>query len=236
MKIDTQSNNYTFLYSAVLVVVFAAVLSVAALKLQPLQQKNRDLEKKQNILASVHIVCKTDSVEILWKKYMRNAFLIDSAGNISEGTAFNLNMKEELAKKPSERKLAVFECVLSDSSHVYALPVRGTGLWGPIWGYVSLKDDFKTIYGAFFDHEGETPGLGAEIALPVFQQQFNGKKIFNENGDFTSVKILKPGQSEGNIHAVDGISGGTITSKGLDAMLHHCLAMYQPFFLHRKNK
>jgi Na+-transporting NADH:ubiquinone oxidoreductase subunit C len=94
----------------------------------------------------------------------------------------------------------------------------GTGLWGPIWGYVSMNDDMNTIYGATFAHQGETPGLGAEIATPGFQQQFKGKKIFDESGNLLPSRLPIKRNSSAE-HKVDAISGGTITSKGLQKML-----------------
>lgn len=227
---NTQSNSYTFLYSAVLVIVFAAILSVAALNLQPIQQKNREIEKKQNILASIHITGIKDSIPFLFEQYVKKSYTTNLKGEVVTGDAFTINMKEELSKPDDQQKLAVFECSLPDSQKIFVFPVRGAGLWGPIWGYVSIKSDFNTVFGAYFDHEGETPGLGAEIALPEFQRQFDGKKIFDTNDVFTSIKVLKPGLSDGNVHAVDGISGGTITSKGLESMLENSLSRYQPFF------
>ena len=105
------------------------------------------------------------------------------------------------------------------------------GLWGPIWGFVSLESDFNTVYGAYFDHKGETPGLGAEIAEEPFQHQFEGKKIM-EDGKFVSVNVLKTTYKSplGPEHRVDAISGGTITSNGTDEMLKNCLAPYVSYF------
>ncbi len=101
----------------------------------------------------------------------------------------------------------------------YIIPVRGKGLWGPIWGYVALNDDYNTIYGTVFANEKETPGLGAEISERWFQAEFNGKKLFNDTGDFVSIEVVKGGASPDNPHGVDAVSGGTITSKGLEKML-----------------
>ena len=111
----------------------------------------------------------------------------------------------------------------------YILPVRGTGLWGPIWGYIALKEDLNTILGAVFDHKGETPGLGAEISLDWFQEPFKGKTIF-EGDEFVSVTVVKGGAKKDDMHAVDGISGGTITADGVSAMLEERLGNYVPFF------
>ena len=97
--------------------------------------------------------------------------------------------------------------------------MRGKGLWGPIWGYVALNEDYNTIYGTVFANEKETPGLGAEISELWFQKEFAGKKLFNEAGDFVSIEVVKGGTSPDNPHGVDAVSGGTITSKGLQKML-----------------
>ncbi len=110
------------------------------------------------------------------------------------------------------------------------VPVRGKGLWGPIWGYMALESDLNTISGAVFDHKGETPGLGAEINTDWFQEPFTGKTIFDESGKFVSITVVKGGADPSDPHGVDGISGGTITSKGLEEMLADCLAGYVNHF------
>jgi len=110
------------------------------------------------------------------------------------------------------------------------VPVRGKGLWGPIWGYVALGSDLNTIAGAVFDHKGETPGLGAEINTGWFQEPFTGKTIFDENGKFVSIEVVKGGADPADPHGVDAISGGTITSKALEEMLADCMAGYVNHF------
>ena len=117
-----------------------------------------------------------------------------------------------------------------DGSEKYIIPLRGTGLWGPIWGYISLDNDMNTVYGAVFDHKAETPGLGAEINRDFFEKPFNGKRIFDLQGDFVSIAVVKGGAKENDYHAVDGISGGTITSDGVTAMLKERLDKYLPYF------
>lgn len=116
---------------------------------------------------------------------------------------------------------------------------KGKGLWGPIWGYVSFRKEehevagmphFNTIYGVMFDHKGETPGLGAEINQPFFMNPFRGKQIFDEKGVFVSVEVVKGVADPASLHQVDGISGGTITSKALQAMIDSCLVSYQSYF------
>ncbi len=225
------SNTYIFAFSSIMVIVVAAILSVAAMTLQPLQKKNVEINKKQNILTSINLESDAKNAESLYDNYIQESYAVNSKGELVDGIdAFNIDMKKELAKPLEEQNLPVFVSTLEESKQ-YIIPVYGKGLWGPIWGYVSLKDDLSTIYGANFSHKSETPGLGAEIDTKEFQQQFIGKEIFNEQGQFVSVKIMKSGAAAaGSKYEVDGISGGTITSNGVDDMLKDCLKSYEPYF------
>jgi Na+-transporting NADH:ubiquinone oxidoreductase subunit C len=110
------------------------------------------------------------------------------------------------------------------------MPVSGMGLWAAVWGYISVGDDYNTVIGASFSHKSETPGLGAEIATPFFTDQFPGKKLSDESGNFVSIKVIKPGSAAKTDHIVDGISGGTFTSQGVDEMLKRCLKVYNIYF------
>lgn len=226
------SNTYIFIFSIVMVVFVALLLSLAALQLKPFQDKNIEVEKKQNILASINIKSTPQDAVELYAKYITSDFVVNNKGEKQEGIkAFPVEMKAELSKKANDRELPVFVGTLDDGTNAYVVPLRGKGLWGPIWGYLSFKPDMNTVYGAVFDHQGETPGLGAEIATESFQKPFAGKQIFQDSTKFISIKVLKGGNTADNIHAVDAISGGTITSKGLEAMLDSCLIQYKPFFI-----
>jgi Na+-transporting NADH:ubiquinone oxidoreductase subunit C len=117
----------------------------------------------------------------------------------------------------------------------YILPVYGAGLWGPIWGYVALDSNGSTVYGAYFAHASETPGLGAEIEKPAFTDQFPGKQMF-KGDEMLPVAVVKKGQKPtGDEDYVDGISGGTITSKGVSAMLNNCLKPYEAYLKTLRN-
>ena len=225
------SNTYIYTFSIVMVVLVALLLSLAALQLKPFQDKNIEVEKKQNILASVRIESTPATAVDLYSKYITESFVLNSKGEKQEGDAFTINLKSELAKPLAERNLPVFVATLENGSKAYVVPLRGTGLWGPIWGYVSLEPDLNTVYGTIFDHQGETPGLGAEISTGWFQEPFRGKTIFQDSTQFVSIKVLKGGAPDDDPHAVDAISGGTITSKALEAMLDSCLVQYKTFFL-----
>ncbi len=230
------SNTYIFIFSTVMVIIVALLLSMAAMQLKPFQDKNIEVEKKQNILTSIRIPSTTKNAVDLYAKYITDSYVINKKGEKQDGvTAFDVELKIELEKPASQRLLPVFVGTLDDQTNAYSLPVRGKGLWGPIWGYVSLKPDMNTIYGVTFDHQGETPGLGAEISLSWFQQPFADKTIFKDSTDFVSIKIVKGGAPKDDPHAVDAISGGTITSKGLEAMLDSCLIQYKTYFIQNRH-
>lgn len=231
---DRNSNNYTFIYASVMVILVAAILSIAAIALKPMQNKNTEIEKKQNILASVNIETKAKEAEQVYAEKVVNSYVVNSEGEVVEGDAFSIDLKVQKAKPLEQRLLPVFECQ-TESGLKYIFPLRGAGLWGPIWGFIALNEDMNTIFGTNFDHQGETPGLGAEISTPAFEEQFTGKSIFDASGKLVSVIVAKSSESAPEEHKVDAISGGTITSKGLEQMLLEDLTSYQKFITRKKS-
>ena len=229
---DKNGNAYTFIYASVMVVLVAAVLSFAAMKLKAPQDRNVEIEKQQSILKSLNIDVSADKAEQVYKKTITDSYIVNTKGDKVNGDAFTVNLKEEHAKPVDEQKLPVYVADLGDQGKKYIIPVRGTGLWGPIWGYLAFDSDLSTIYGATFDNEGETPGLGAQISTEGFQKQFAGKSIFNSEGKFVSIFVAKASEKgkANPKHSVDAISGGTITSKGLQKMLQDDLSKYTEFF------
>ena len=125
-----------------------------------------------------------------------------------------VNLAEEIRKPIEDRLYPVFEAHLDNGDVKYILEVRGAGLWGPIWGYVSINSDGNTLYGAVYSHKGETPGLGAEIEGEIFQSQFPGKQIF-ENGVLKGISVVKGSADPANTHEVDGISEEPLPAKVL---------------------
>jgi len=225
------SNRYIFTFSAIMVIAVATLLSLAATLLQPAQERNLEIEKKKNMLESINITATRENTETLYEKYIKEGFVINAKGELVEGVdAFTVVLKNEQKKPTDEQYLPVFKAVPDDGKDVIIIPVEGKGLWGPIFGYVSLESDMNTIYGVNFDHKGETPGLGAEINTSEFESQFHGKKFFDSD-KFISVQVMKGGAPEGDIHGVDAISGGTITSKGLQKMLFDCIEKYNTYLL-----
>lgn len=227
---NKQSNVYTIIYIIVLVVLVGTALAFTAISLKPLQQANADADKMRQILASVSVEATGSDVIKAYDEYIKSTFVVDENGNKVEGAdAFAVDVAKQSKEAASKRLLPVYECTLADGSVKYILPMYGAGLWGPIWGYVSVDADGTTIYGAYFAHQGETPGLGAEIEKPAFSSQFSGKKLI-KNGSFVPVAVVKAGQAPaGDADYVDGISGGTITSKGVGAMIDNCLKPYSAF-------
>lgn len=226
---NKEGNSYTFLFATVMVIIVAAVLSVAALYLQPLQEQNMRIEKMQNILAAAGIESTAENAESIFEDRITESFAIDANGKEVEGQdAFTIKLTEQFDKEPADRMLPIYKATLEDGKEVAIVPLRGKGLWGAIWGYVAFEGDYNTIAGAYFDHQGETPGLGAEISEQWFQDQFVGKKIFDD-GKFVSIDVVK-GTAGNNPYKVDGVSGGTITSDGLEEMLKNSLRFYIDYF------
>jgi len=238
------SNGYIFRYASIVVILAAAFLSMASVLLKPFQERNRAIDKMQGILAAAQVKGVTsDNAIPLFNKYIVNEEIIDSTGNVVESytkavkenaPAFNIDLATELYNQSKHKpyKLPIY-IAQKDGQKIYIIPMRGTGLWGPIWGNIALTANFKTVIGVFFDDESETPGLGGEIAQLPFQNQFIGKTIFDNQGDFTSVSVVKGGIQKmspaDRIHGVDAISGGTLTSNGVNAMLHDVLTLYLPY-------
>lgn len=222
-----------------MVVIVAILLSFVSMKLKPIQELNKEIERKSDILTSVgeaadvsEVKEKNSYIEQEFGKYITDSYVVNYAGEKLEANAFEVTLKlnEEANKNVKDRQFPVFVYTSATGDHKYIVPVRGKGLWGPIWGYVSFDPDFNTIFGAVFDHQEETPGLGAEINTSWFEGRFTGKKIFDDNGKFVSVRVLKSTDTRNNPHAVDAISGGTITSMGLNDMLLDYLEGYVNYF------
>jgi Na+-transporting NADH:ubiquinone oxidoreductase subunit C len=225
---NKESNAYTLIYSVIIVVIIAVMLAVASEALQPMQAKNEAIDKIRHILISINIPSTNSDAEQLFEKYVVDSYLINSQGEKVPGDAFRTELSYEFTRPVAEQKYPVFEALIN-GNRKFILSTYGSGLWGPIWGFVSLEEDRNTVYGASFDHSGETPGLGAEINTPMFEHRFIGKKFFNPENRFTSIAVVKPGRSLRGQDYVDGISGGTITSHGVENMLKSSIGAYEAF-------
>lgn len=229
------SNRYIFIFSSVMVIIVATLLSLAATVLQPLQLKNLEMEKKKSMLESIGITSIRETTEDLYDEHIKESFVLNSRGEVTDGVeAFDVELNVEQRKPLEQQYLPVFNATSENGEEVTIFPVQGKGLWGPIYGYVSVKSDMNTIFGVTFDHKAETPGLGAEINTTEFESMFLGKKLY-EADKFVSVGVIKGGAEAGDPHGVDAISGGTITSKGLEMMLQDCLVKYNDYLIKNRN-
>ena len=245
------SNGYIFRYAAIMVIIAAALLSTAAMLLKPFQERNMAIEKMGGIMASAKIEgVSTENTIELFNKYVVEEIVVDQDGNVVEsfkegakenGKAFKINMKSELYKmnKGESFELPIY-VIDQGGSSTYIFPLRGAGLWGPVWGNIALGEDLNTIKGVTFNHKGETPGLGAEITTESFTSQFAGKTIFDDSGVFKSIKVKKGGAktlpASEQIHGVDAISGGTITSDAVNDMIANVLEGYLPYIEKERKK
>lgn len=233
---NRQSNVYTIIYSIILVVLVGVTLSVVYQALRPKQVENIENDTKRQILAAALIVPSDgESIGDLYAEHIKASYIVNDKGEkaSTDVDPFSVNISSEVKKAPDQRLLPVFECS-TEAGTKYIVPVYGAGLWGPIWGYVAFDANGDTIYGAYFAHQGETPGLGAEIEKPAFSDQFKGKDIFSQEGTFQSVKVVKAGQEPAQGSFVHAISGGTITSQGVQKMLWNSLEPYSAFFKNLK--
>lgn len=215
--VNRDSNVYTVVYAAVMVVLVAVVLAFTSQSLRSFQKQNEDNDKRQQILRSINVDVPASEAEAKFNELIKESFLVNENGEKMDGDAFSAT--------PEQHPVFVANI---DGQTKYIMALSGAGLWGPIWGYISVDNDGNTVFGTDFSHQGETPGLGAEITKPKFSNSFKGKKLF-VNGEFKSIAIVKPGKSVAGQDYVDGISGGTITSQGVNQMLLTSLGGYVKF-------
>ncbi len=208
------SNRYIFIYITVLVVLISLILGIATFWLKPFQKINQENEKKMQILKTVGYTFA--SKEETAKMFKQVATQIQ----LPTGSQF------------------LYQVITPKQDTAFVIPLKGNGLWGALWGYIAVADDGNHVIGAVFAHKGETPGLGAQIATDEFSAEFKGKQLFDENGNFTSIKVVKGGVLNSKIpaeHGVDAITGGTITSRGVEEMLEQSLTPYISFLKGGKN-
>jgi len=216
---NTNKNSYIFIYASVMVIIVAFLLAFVSSALKPIQQKNVELDKKKQVLAALNIFEK--DAEAAYNTYVKADQLLNADGTVA---AENGGFAVENAAV-SEAQLPLYVCEVEGETK-YVLPLYGAGLWGPIWGYVALNADKETIYGVYFSHASETPGLGAEITnREKFQNPFIGKYAVKDGKPVISVKKKVADET----CEVNAISGGTITSDGVDKMLKACLGYYTPY-------
>lgn len=232
-------------------VLVALVLAFLFTGLKPIHLKNEAIFTKKAILSAVmddagnlndveveDIFGQVEQVVLNHKGEVVSAEKVKelrSMGSDKQGKAEDLDLAKEKKRLDSERLYPLYKYAKSKEETYYITAVRGSGLWDEIWGYIAIEDDFNTIVGVAFDHKAETPGLGAEIKdNPTFPAQFVGEKLYNEKGEYVSVRVQKGGSLDSDKHAVDGISGATITCDGVTDMMYDGLKSYQPYFAQAK--
>lgn len=245
MAIDTDKNSYTIIFAIVMVLVVGSILAGLAQGLKPMVQANQRFELQQNILYAMGIndnkgpsdveFVSTDKVEDLFNKSITKQYVIEGDKVTEDPQAYMIDIKKEeaKAKEPNyTRRLPLFEGE-KDGKAVYVIPIRGKGLWDAIWGYVTVDKDM-VVQGVFFDHAGETPGLGTGIKERFFMDDFAGEHLLDESGAFKGIKVAKgnadPKNDRKTDHAVDAMAGATITGDGVTAMIQKDLRMYVPYF------
>jgi len=240
-----QSNLYIILFAVGLTVVFGGALSLASVGLKPLQDKQVEIDTKKKILGAVMDISAIEDPNEILRIYNEkvSSIVIDINGNTIEQddkgnpiVAEKVNIQKNSKFDPSDRQYPVFMFSENGSTvDSYIFPTFGSGLWDWISAYVALEKDLNTVQGIALDHKGETPGLGARITEANVQERYIGKKIFNEQGELVSIQMLKgEGHTGLNDHQVDGMSGATITGKGVNVMLESYLKCYLAFI--EKNK
>ena len=251
MSNRTDSNGYTLLFATGMVIVVGAILAFIASELKSKIDENKRIEKQQNILYAmgvnenqedeknkVYFVSK-DKVGEEFTKYITKQLVITNDTQTTEDNqAYLIDIKKEQtsAKEGNERRLPLF---IGDKNGetFYVVPIRGKGLWDAIWAYVAM-DENMVVKGAYFDHKGETPGLGANIKERFFMDDFIGEHLMS-NGAFKGITVSKsngdPKNEDKKDTEVDAIAGSTITGDGVSAMIRNELKLYVPYFKNLKN-
>ncbi len=248
MNNRTEKNSYTIIFAIGMVLLVGALLAFAASSLKPTIDENKRLEKQQNILyamgvnendeSNANFVSTTDAPE-LFKKYIKKQLVIENDKVTEDNTAYLIDIKKEQAnaKAGKVRKLPLFVGE-KDGKTYYIAPIYGKGLWDAIWAYIAM-DENMVVQGAYFDHKGETPGLGANIKQRFFMDDFIGEHLLSETGTFKGIDVAKgnadPKNENKTDNEVDAIAGSTITGNGVSTMIKTDLKLYKPFFDNLKN-
>lgn len=242
MAINTEKNTYTIAFAAVMVVIVGALLAFMASALSAKISENERLEKQQNILYAMGVnenegagsvsFIGADKVAEAFNTYIKEQIILEGDKITKDPNAYLIDLKKEEtnAKAGKTRKLPVF-IGEKDNKEFYIIPMRGKGLWDAIWGFVAL-DNNMIVQGVYFDHKGETPGLGANIKQRYFMDDFIGESILN-NDNYVGITVAKgnndPTNETKDDNEVDALAGATITGDGVSAMIKQSVALYKPF-------
>ncbi|KAA5824176.1 Na(+)-translocating NADH-quinone reductase subunit C [Algibacter amylolyticus] len=244
MAVNTDKNSYTIIFAVAMVLVVGSLLAFTASSLRPNIDENKRMEKQQNILYAMGVnenegtgdiaFIGTDKVAEQFSKYITKQLVIENGVAKEDDKAYLIDIKKEQAKGKNggTRRLPLFVGE-KDGKTFYIAPIRGKGLWDAIWGYVALDKDM-VVQGTFFDHAGETPGLGANIKQRYFMDDFYGERLLTEAGVFKGISVAKGNNDPKNEikddYEVDALAGATITGDGVSAMIKKDLKLYLPYF------
>ena len=258
MEKRTDKNSYTVIFAIGMVLVVGSLLAYLASSLKPRISENQRLEKQQNILYAMGIndndetsavFISTDKAPEAFDANVQDQLVItvDANGKIvkkqtrdeyfeetkQEPYLIDVKKQQASAKEGGERKLPLFVGENKEGKTVYVAPIYGKGLWDAIWGYVAM-DENMVVQGAYFDHKGETPGLGANIKQRYFMDDFTGEHLLSDSGEFKGITVAKgnadPKNNNKTDNEVDAIAGATITGDGVSAMIKKDLKLYKPYF------
>ncbi|WP_394975071.1 Na(+)-translocating NADH-quinone reductase subunit C [uncultured Croceitalea sp.] len=243
MAVNTEKNTYTVIFAIIMVVVVGSILAFLASGLKDKIRENERFEKQQNILYAMGVnentedsgvnFIPTTAVEEEFSKYITSQLIVDADGKVQEqDDAYLIDMKKQISslKNGGDAQFPLFVGE-KDGQKFYILPMYGKGLWDAIWGFMSL-DENMVVQGAYFDHKGETPGLGANIKLRYFMDDFTGESVLDGNR-YAGISVAKgnndPLNNDKEDNEVDALAGATITGNGVAAMIKETLKIYKPY-------
>ncbi|NRD20866.1 Na(+)-translocating NADH-quinone reductase subunit C [Winogradskyella eckloniae] len=243
MEQRTDKNSYTIIFAVGMVLIVGVILAGIFSLTKPIITVNEEIEKQQNILYAMGVnenegtsanFVSTEDAPKLFKQYIKKQLEVQGGTAVENDDAYLIDVKKQQAnaKNGGVRKLPLFVGE-KDGKTFYIAPIRGKGLWDAIWGYVALDKDM-VVQGAYFDHKGETPGLGANIKQRFFMDDFNGEHLLSDAGVFKGITVAKgnadPKNNDKTDNEVDAIAGATITGDGVTAMIKKDLKLYLPYF------
>lgn len=234
----------TITFAAIVCVVCSVIISGAAASLRSMQTANAETDRRLNVLRAFGVDTVIDGkkltreqVQKLFDAYIRELVIDAETGEPIKGLSISEVPPADIYVKKS--KLAIYKWVENGEIKKVAFPLAGMGLWSTVYSYIALEDDFATIVGATFYGHKETPGLGGEVSSDWFMDQFAGKKVFTENGEPVEFEVVK-GEVDskypnGNDHAVDGMSGATMTGNGVQAFINDGVERYNVYLKQLRN-
>ena len=228
-----RSNAYTLIFTSIVTIVLGFLLSIAVTIMKDQQDLNIEIDIKKNILRSLDFAPSEENpwtperVQAIFEEYI-SSLVINAKGETIEG-----KKPEDINPDVDGDFHPIYIKTMVGKIDGYAIPISGKGLWSTLYGYFAVESDGMTVKGITFYKHGETAGLGGEVEKPWFRNNYKGKKFVDNDGNLVGIQIMKGGVDDTSpeaYHQVDGISGATMTSKGLNKFLMNDLKTYESFF------